>query len=220
MPKTYYVCGICGETDEHWDTDGWLVAQKRDAPKGELVIRCPSCRTANSERLAIGFEPEPIFDLEICKRDLKDAEPYESPGADEPLKAIFIGTVFNLCPSHKYYQPFACSNVTDEEAEEDAAWFAQADEELDTIGAWLDSGEGDPCDLFVVTFAKEVEGIFIHKSDQAAINKAEAILQMLEDYPVLDEDDYDRTRADMGEEEEFEERISGPGEYARSTTPP
>jgi len=50
-----------------------------------------------------------------------------------------------------------------------------------------------------------MEGIFIHKSDQAAINKAEAILQMLEDYPVLDEDDYGRTRVDMGEEEEFEE---------------
>jgi hypothetical protein len=30
-------------------------------------------------------------------------------------------------------------------------------------------------------------------------------LNQLEDYPVLDEDDYDRTRADMGEEEEFEE---------------
>jgi hypothetical protein len=55
-----------------------------------------------------------------------------------------------------------------------------------------------------------VEGIFIHKSDQEAIDKGEDILAQLEEYPVLDEDDYDRTRADMGEEEEFEE----------STTPP
>jgi hypothetical protein len=49
-----------------------------------------------------------------------------------------------------------------------------------------------------------VEGIFIHKSDQEAIDKGEDILAQLEEYPVLDEDDYDRTRADMGEEEEFE----------------
>lgn len=135
--------------------EGWLIEQKRNAQRGELVIRCPDCRSVNSERLAVGFEQEQIFYLDKVKESLSDAEPYESMGSEEPLKGFFLGTVFAVMPSGKYYMPFACSNVTEAEAEEDEAWRNQADEELDSIGAWLESGEGDPCDLFVVTFAEE-----------------------------------------------------------------
>jgi hypothetical protein len=44
-----------------------------------------------------------------------------------------------------------------------------------------------------------VEGIFIHKSDQEAIDKGEDILAQLEEYPVLDEDDYAKTIQEMDE---------------------
>lgn len=44
-----------------------------------------------------------------------------------------------------------------------------------------------------------VEAILIHKSDKDAIMKGENILGMLDEYPILDEDDYCRTKADMGE---------------------
>ncbi|MFA7211784.1 MAG: hypothetical protein WC110_10105 [Bacteroidales bacterium] len=153
MPNTIYVCGKCGQTardtQKQLRSEGWLVERKRDAPKGELVIRCQDCRTVHSERLAKDIDPAPIFDLDYIEKQLAEAEPYTSPGADDPVRSVFVGTVFSLYPSRKYYVPFACSNVSEVEAEEDEAWRAQAEAELDTIDAWLESGEGDPCDLFV-----------------------------------------------------------------------
>ncbi|MCK9597557.1 MAG: hypothetical protein M0R06_00875 [Sphaerochaeta sp.] len=47
-----------------------------------------------------------------------------------------------------------------------------------------------------------VEAIMIHESDSAAIDKAEEIEKMIEDYPVLDEDDFEQTKQDMGWTEE------------------
>jgi hypothetical protein len=57
-----------------------------------------------------------------------------------------------LCPSGKYYTPFACSNVTDAEAEADEEWYEAAKAGLEAIGASLESGDGDPCDLFAVEY--------------------------------------------------------------------
>ena len=62
---------------------------------------------------------------------------------------VFIGTVFALTPSGKYYVPWASSNVTDEEAEKDAAWYEALEELCSEHGLYLTSGEGDPCDLFI-----------------------------------------------------------------------
>lgn len=140
-------CGV-PETQKQLRAEGWLIARKRDAPKGELVIRCPDCRTVHSERLAEGFTPEPIFDIADIQRQFSEAEPYDSLDSDEPLVSVFLGAVLNLYPSGKYYMPFASGNVSEVEAEEDLAWCMQAESELDSIGAWLEPGEGDPLDLF------------------------------------------------------------------------
>lgn len=43
------------------------------------------------------------------------------------------------------------------EACQDARWYEQAEEELDSIGAYLVSGEGDPTDLFVQQEAEPIE---------------------------------------------------------------
>lgn len=43
-----------------------------------------------------------------------------------------------------------CDGMGSEEAALDAAWMEQAEAELEEIGAALESGEGDPCDLFAV----------------------------------------------------------------------
>lgn len=72
-------------------------------------------------------------------------------------RSLFIGTVFSLCPSGKYYTPWAYSNVTEEEANQDEAWYEQAKEELDSIGCLLESGEGDPCDLYAVEYRDSPE---------------------------------------------------------------
>jgi hypothetical protein len=62
---------------------------------------------------------------------------------------FFLGTVFNLTPSGKYYMPWACSNVTIAEAERDARWFEALEKVCDKYGLYTRSGEGDPCDIFV-----------------------------------------------------------------------
>lgn len=72
------------------------------------------------------------------------------------VKRTYLGTVFDLTPSGKYYMPFVCSNVTEEEAEKDEEWYEQAEAELDTIGACLVPGEGDPTDLFAEMFVRKV----------------------------------------------------------------
>jgi len=65
-------------------------------------------------------------------------------------KTIYVGSVLNLSPSGKYYMPWACSNVTEEEAEEDAEWWETFEGELEKHGIWIESGEGDPVDVFAV----------------------------------------------------------------------
>lgn len=81
---------------------------------------------------------------------MKELEKVEMSKIDEGyVKEIFVGTVFNLLPSGKYYTPWACSNVTEEEAEEDEIWWEQAYAECAEHGCCIISGEGDPCDLFI-----------------------------------------------------------------------
>ena len=93
------------------------------------------------------------------------------------LKSVFIGTCFNIMPSGKYYMPFACSNVEkcsncggkgeiinpnaeivecpvchgigSEEAYKDQVMQKALEDCADKYGAFVHSGEGDPCDMFV-----------------------------------------------------------------------
>lgn len=89
------------------------------------------------------------------------------------IASCFIGTVFSLTPSGKYYLPFACSNVEDcsrchgtgktangkdctwccglgsREAYLDELWQEELDRQCDKVGIFSFSGDGDPCDLFV-----------------------------------------------------------------------
>lgn len=145
---------------------------------------------------------------------------YDNPGAQ--VRRLFLGTVFSLTPSGKYYLPFACSNVTpcpdcrgeggrpahrkrrivkkwaarnarrgrridrlraqgapettvvryyrrlhhmqttitceacagcgSREAHLDELWREAAERDLESIGAYLENGEGDPCDLFAAEY--------------------------------------------------------------------
>ena len=62
---------------------------------------------------------------------------------------LYIGSVFALTPSGKYYMPWACGNVTEEEARKDEAWFEALDSVCGDHGMYYTSGEGDPCDLYI-----------------------------------------------------------------------
>ena len=73
---------------------------------------------------------------------------------DSPIYCCFVGTVFNMSPSGKYYMPWACSNVTIKEALKDEIWNECLNEILENHGLFGVNGEGDPCDIF---FCKEIE---------------------------------------------------------------
>jgi hypothetical protein len=48
---------------------------------------------------------------------------------DQFIGSAWLGTIFGICPSGKFYMPFACSNVTEEEALQDELFY----EALDTV---------------------------------------------------------------------------------------
>jgi len=75
---------------------------------------------------------------------------------DGSFRRVYLGTVFTLSPSGKFYMPWARSNVTEEEAAKDEEFYDALHEEAEEHGYFIQSGEGDPCDIFV-TEAKEDE---------------------------------------------------------------
>jgi hypothetical protein len=90
------------------------------------------------------------------------------------VQSVFLGTVFALMPSGKFYLPFACSNVAPcprckgtgkhskypqscdfcqgtgtREGIEDELMNEALDFEADKFGCFVHGGEGDPCDIFL-----------------------------------------------------------------------
>ena len=78
-------------------------------------------------------------------------------GSEEPEGLDFLGTVFALFPSGKYYMPFACSNVTLREAHRDEEFGRALDDVAEKYGMWIESGEGDPCDVFAGVSPEPIE---------------------------------------------------------------
>lgn len=115
------------------------------------------------------------LNIQSIKKELEET-PWEDGDVDGiKVRRVFLGTVMSLTPSGKFYTPFACSNVQacrtcadanegpcDEEtpcSEEghcevcrDARWHQEAESDLQSINANLESGEGDPCDLFAAQY--------------------------------------------------------------------
>lgn len=114
-----------------------------------------------------------ILDLERDARQLVQNaitdngnwEPYE-PWEGEKSESYYLGTVFAIMPSGKYYMPWACSNVDpcprcegkgcdfcdhsgSREAHEDECFMDALEKEAGKYNCWVESGEGDPCDLFL-----------------------------------------------------------------------
>lgn len=60
----------------------------------------------------------------------------------------YIGSVMSIFPSGKYYMPW-CSNFTWKDAAQDYCFREGLESILEDNGYWLESGEGDPTDLFI-----------------------------------------------------------------------
>lgn len=87
----------------------------------------------------------------------------DNPGSER--RSVFLGSVFSLTPSGKYYLPFACSNVTpcpqcagvtceacagcgSREAHLDELYNEKLAAEAAEHDLYIFNGEGDPCDVF------------------------------------------------------------------------
>lgn len=76
---------------------------------------------------------------------------FYSCSADEEgniIASCFLGTVMNTAPSGKFYS-FWCNNQTRSDVVKDQCFFDALDEVAEENGMWVDSGEGDPTDLFL-----------------------------------------------------------------------
>lgn len=87
--------------------------------------------------------------------EMKENAERVTDGEGNHILSYYLGTVFSLTPSGKYYQSFACGNVSEEEAEEDTEWYDAMETLCLENGANLEAGEGDPCDLFIVWYLGE-----------------------------------------------------------------
>jgi hypothetical protein len=89
------------------------------------------------------------LDWDALKEDaLRPENTYFDESSAKYIGCSFLGSVMVLTPSGKFYTPWACSNVTEDEAHEDEDYW----EALERIAAdhdgWIESGEGDPTDIF------------------------------------------------------------------------
>ena len=89
---------------------------------------------------------------EIKQNAIDNCEnPYEDDSSQ--LKgSCYLGTVFSIMPSGKFYMPWACSNVTENEAEQDEIFMDRLESIASIYDLSIESGEGDPCDLFAVVY--------------------------------------------------------------------
>jgi len=76
--------------------------------------------------------------------------------ADERnVGSCYLGTVFSLTPSGKYYTSWASSNIEVLEAVKDDIWQEVLEGFAVTWGGYITSGEGDPCDIFFETYVEK-----------------------------------------------------------------
>lgn len=66
----------------------------------------------------------------------------------------YLGSVMSVFPSGKFYMPWT-SNQTIRDVWKDRAFAEALEDVLESYGMWLQSGEGDPTDLFICTLKED-----------------------------------------------------------------
>lgn len=70
--------------------------------------------------------------------------------------SAYLGSVLSLAPSGKFYMLWT-SNQNPRDIILDAAFYSALDDVAEEHGAYIENGEGDPCDLFVAFSVPESE---------------------------------------------------------------
>ncbi len=95
------------------------------------------------------------IDWEKLKQEIQQQEAQDDDCGNR-IKQIFLGSVLSITPSGKYYMPFACSNVTEAEAEKDEDWWDEMEKKAGEYGLYLTTSEGDPTDILIGEVIEEV----------------------------------------------------------------
>lgn len=94
------------------------------------------------------------WDWEFVKSEALGNRQEPESELDPAYGTTFIGTVFALAPSGKYYMPWT-SNQTEDDIDEDGKFYEALDTVAEEHGMFIENGEGDPCDLFASIVIEE-----------------------------------------------------------------
>lgn len=82
------------------------------------------------------------FDLPECTEGCDD---------DGHVGSSYLGSVMSLTPSGKFYMPWT-TNQTADDVERDQRWFTALEAVASKYDGWIESGEGDPTDLYFMSY--------------------------------------------------------------------
>jgi hypothetical protein len=63
----------------------------------------------------------------------------------------YLGSVMSLAPSGKFYTAWT-TNQTSDDVDKDSRWYAALDKVAEKSQGWIESGEGDPTDLYFCSY--------------------------------------------------------------------
>ena len=75
---------------------------------------------------------------------------------DMQLGSTYLGSVMNIFPSGKYWMPWT-TNQNSEDMRRDSAFAQALDKVAEKFGGWIETGEGDPTDLYFVKVFENVD---------------------------------------------------------------
>lgn len=155
-----------------WEDDpeaGQHEQQKRTVYLGSVISLCPSGKyytpwaNSNVEPCPVcngkGTLPNPTADTELygifkaVSHDVR-ARAMNAYGAycegkwPDELGSFLDGIESQLRKYHPDVECTTCDGIGSEEAAKDTRWYDQAEAELHTIDAFLESGDSDGCDLY------------------------------------------------------------------------
>jgi len=90
-----------------------------------------------------------LEDLKEIKKELEQQEAFFDEDNDQMTKILYLGDIRSMTPSGRYYLPFACSNVTEDEAILDEQYWKRLENKVHYLGMFLMSGIGDPLDVLI-----------------------------------------------------------------------
>lgn len=89
------------------------------------------------------------FDWPQIQLDCEDNAEFD-PDSGQNIGICFLGTVFAIMPSGKYWTVWASGNVDRLEQIKDSAYTEALSAVAEQYGLSIESGEGNPCDLFAI----------------------------------------------------------------------